>query len=400
MITIAMFSHDSVGLGHARRNRALAHALAAELPGLTGQPVRGVLIAGHPEVARDSLPSGWDWMVLPGVAPDHGGYVPRHLGGSLSELASLRAAVLDATLAELAPDLFVVDRHPYGIDGELRSVLSRIRRRGGRTVLGLREVLDDPAVTTAEWDRIGGAEQVAAAYDAVWVYGDPTIYDPRLSGEVPAALARRATATGYLSQGRPDPLDEFSRALDGTDPMPQVLTVLGGGSDGSALARIAAAAAPPPGHEHLVVTGPQMPPNAVAEVRAVAAPGVEVVQRVDDLPRRIASAAAVVSMGGYNTVTEVLATDTPALVVPRVERRDEQRRRAISLAAAGMVETMPLARLTTAAVEDFFARQVGHRILRAGIDLAGLSRVPQLAATLLDRPSTHIRLQQEEPHAV
>lgn len=392
MITIAMFSHDSVGLGHARRNRALAHALAAELPDLVGQPVRGVLIAGHPEVARDTLPDGWDWLVLPGVAPIRGGHVPRHLSGSLPELATLRGAVVDAALAELAPDLFVVDRHPFGVAGELRDVLARVRRRGGRTVLGLREVLDDPAVTAVEWDGVGGAEAVAAAYDAVWIYGDPSVYDPRLSGEVPAVLARRATATGYLSQGRPD-----SAACE--QGAPEVLTVLGGGSDGAGLARVAAAAVAPAGHRHLVVTGPQMAPDEVAEVRAVAGAGVEVVRRLDNLPGRIAAASAVVCMGGYNTVTEVLATDTPALVVPRVERRDEQRRRAVALATAGMVETVPLTQLATSDVESFFARQIGHRTPRTGIDLCGLARVPQLAAALVDRPAFHIRLQ-EESHAV
>ena len=65
--TIALYSHDSVGLGHARRNRALAYALAEQLPALTGTAVRGLLIAGHPDAGRDPLPDGWDWLVLPGL---------------------------------------------------------------------------------------------------------------------------------------------------------------------------------------------------------------------------------------------------------------------------------------------------------------------------------------------
>ncbi len=382
MLTVAMFSHDSVGLGHARRNRALAHSLADQLPDLVGQPVRGVLIAGHPEVARDTLPDGWDWLVLPGVTPGPGGHQPRHLAGSLGQLAELRGAVIDAALTELAPDLFLVDRHPFGVAGELSDTLARLRRRGTRTVLGLREVLDDPAVTSREWAAVGGPGRVAAAYDAVWIYGDPSVYDPRLSGEVPGALARIATATGYLAVGRPE-------ATPVAGDLPEVLTLLGGGSDGADLASIAAAAPPPAGHRHVVVTGPQMPASQVVRVRAAAAAGVEVHQRVDQLPGRIAAACAVVCMGGYNTVTEVLATTTPTLVVPRAERRTEQRRRATALAAAGLVETIELAELTTTDVTDFFARSVGHRFARDAVDLAGLSRVPHLAAALLDRPAIH-----------
>ncbi|MDQ1623637.1 MAG: hypothetical protein QOH19_2055, partial [Actinomycetota bacterium] len=33
-LRIVLYSHDSVGLGHVRRNLALAHALNNQLPGL------------------------------------------------------------------------------------------------------------------------------------------------------------------------------------------------------------------------------------------------------------------------------------------------------------------------------------------------------------------------------
>src|SRR5690606_42019675 len=40
---VLLYSHDSQGLGHVRRNLALAHALAEQLPRLTGRPVTGPL---------------------------------------------------------------------------------------------------------------------------------------------------------------------------------------------------------------------------------------------------------------------------------------------------------------------------------------------------------------------
>ena len=201
--TIALYSHDSVGLGHSRRNRALAFALAAQLPALTGGSVGGLLIAGHPDAGRDPLPEGWDWLVLPGMTRTAGEYGPRRLGLDGPALRDLRSATIDAALAALEPDLFIADRHPFGIDGELRPVLSALRARGTATVLGLREVLDTPRVAAAEWEALGGAEHVASFLDAIWVYGDAHVYDPRLTGELPPALARRAVLTGYLSHGRP-----------------------------------------------------------------------------------------------------------------------------------------------------------------------------------------------------
>ena len=65
---IVLFSHDSAGLGHIRRNLALAHALSAGTDG----SVTGLLVAGRPEATRFRPPRGWDWLILPGDPPRRG----------------------------------------------------------------------------------------------------------------------------------------------------------------------------------------------------------------------------------------------------------------------------------------------------------------------------------------
>ena len=384
--TIALYSHDSVGLGHARRNRALAYAMAEQLPALTGGSVGGLLIAGHPDAGRDPLPEGWDWLVLPGMTRTRTGYGARRLGMAPDAVRDLRSATIGAALAALEPDLFIADRHPFGIDGELRPVLADLRARGTATVLGLREVLDTPRVAAAEWEALGGAQLVASFLDAIWVYGDEHVYDPRLTGELPPALAQKATATGYLARGRPAGRPASPERTSPKPPPPYVLTVLGGGSDGAELARPAAAARVPEGHRHLLITGPQMPEQDIAEIRDLAAatsPATTVVRSAPDVPELIAEAAAVVCMGGYNTMAEVMATDTPALVVPRSRRRQEQPRRALALAAVGAVETREAAAVTGEQIARWWRRAVTGRTDRGHIDLDGLDAVPRLAARLL-----------------
>lgn len=384
-ITIALYSHDSVGLGHARRNRALAYALAERLPALTGGTVGGLLIAGHPDASRDPLPEGWDWLVLPGMTRTRGGYGARRLAMDASPLRDLRSATIDAALTALQPDLFIADRHPFGIDGELRPVLENLRARGTATVLGLREVLDTPRVAAAEWDALGGAEHVASYLDAIWVYGDPHVYDPRRTGELPPALSAKAATTGYLAHGRPAARLAHPDRSSPKPPPPYVLTVLGGGADGAELARLAAVARLPEGHRHLLVTGPQMPEQDITGIRELAATSEDttVVRSAPDVPELIAEAAAVVCMGGYNTMAEVMATDTPALVVPRNRRRQEQSRRALALAAAGAVETCDPASVTSTDITNWWSRAVTGRTDRSHIHLDGLDVVAHLAARLL-----------------
>ncbi|GAA3279740.1 glycosyltransferase family protein [Nesterenkonia halobia] len=420
-ITVALYSHDSVGLGHARRNRAVAHTLAAGLPRITGHRVRGLLIAGHPGAAADSLPPGWDWMVLPGFSPAAEGYTARHLEMSSAQLSRLRRSAVAAAVESLEPDLFIVDRHPFGIDGELTPALDQLRRRGTRCVLGLREVLDSPEAASREWAAVG-AGAVADSYDAVWVYGDPSVHDPIAAGEVPPALADRAEFTGYLSRDRPSddaPAPVPSRsaeqsagpvradgssvgAVDGAvdpadvivgSPVPYVLTTVGGGSDGGRLAAAAAAADVPAGHRHVIITGPQMPDqDHDAVVRAAAAnrqqiPGptdrIRVERRSAHMLQLIREAKAVVSMCGYNSAAEILDTTTPALFVPRSARRAEQPRRAASLAAAGAAEMLDAAEADGEAIGDWFAGSVSRRVSRERIDRDGLSRLPEIAAAQL-----------------
>lgn len=384
-LRVALFSHDSLGLGHIRRNRALAFALARDLPALTGREVSGLLIASSPEAARFDLPDGWDWVILPGVTPAPGGYVPRALASSMQGLRALRAAAISAILDQQRPELFIVDRHPFGIGGELSEAIDQVRDHGCRTVLGLREVLDTPSVIAAEWEKVGGPKRVADSFDEVWIYGDPDVYDPRSTGEVPATLAAKAVTTGYLSQNRPDDGGTPPEGVESPEsgPRPFVLTCLGGGSDGGSLASIAVDAQPPDGHRHLIVTGPQMDTEEFDRLRVRAGATTTVIRHHKDIPGLVASAEAVVCMGGYNTLAELMATDTPALVVPRKGHRAEQPRRAFALAAAGAVDALTIDSLDAEVLSEWFAGRVGRPTDRSHIDLSGLTTVPRLAAELI-----------------
>jgi predicted glycosyltransferase len=367
-----------VGLGHARRNLALAHALNNQLPGLTGRPVTGILITGTALAPAFQAPEGWDWVLLPGVEKSPEGYRPRNLSVPMHEFVSLRARLLQAALVGFRPDLVIVDRHATGVHRELEPALRRARTAGPvRVVLGLREVLDAPEAAFAEWARCGGPELVKALFDAIWVYGDPAVHDPVAAGEIPFSLRKLIRYTGYLAAGRP--------SVSGTScmPGPYCMTTVGGGSDGHALASVAVAAPVPAGLGHLIVAGPQMPLEQLNDLRRQAKPGVNVVPAVDDVVFHLRHAAAVVSMGGYNTVCEIMSTNVPALIVPRTQARAEQRIRATSLADAGYLEQHELATLTPEFLAGWLAARLGTTVDRHRAVLDGLIRVPQLAAELL-----------------
>ncbi|MFK5635283.1 glycosyltransferase family protein [Ornithinimicrobium sp. LYQ103] len=378
-LRVVFYSHDSQGLGHFRRNRVLAHSLAQRLPVVTGQEVTGLLVNGVGGAHTASVPRGFDVVTLPAVTKTGTAYGAGRLDIGLSAVTALRSEIVRATLGAFAPDLVVVDRHALGVDGELAPALADLRatRPAARVVLGLRDVLDAPHAVAREWSR-APVSVVRELFDEIWVYGDPRVHDLRATGELPAALHDMVRFQGYLAHGR---VEEPA----GLDPdRPYVLTTAGGGSDGMALCLASARAQVPAGHGHVVVTGPQMSDADHRAVERAATPRTRVVRSVPDAAGLIRSAAASISMAGYNTTTETIATSVPALLVPREWPRTEQVIRAEGLAEQGAADVLRHTDLSPARIGEWLATHVGRRTDRAHLDLAGLSSVARAAAHLIE----------------
>lgn len=383
---IALYSHDTVGLGHTRRNIAVATSLLSAWP-----DADALLITGNPEATSLCLPPRTDVVTVPTLAKDTAGhYRSRTLNAPVDRVISMRSAVIEAALTSFSPDLLIVDKVPLGVAGELAPSLRRLRA-GGRTriVLGLREILDDPVTAVAQWTRSGSTETIDELYDAVWVYGDQRVYDPIVEYGLPAEVSDRCTFTGYLGADRFQGADQGQSTVLPTD-RPYVLCTVGGGQDGAELATAFAGSSLPADHDGVVVCGPYMSGDARATVHRVAedTPRMTVLDFVPDLHRLIDGAAAVVSMAGYNSACEVLAADRPALLVPRTRPRTEQLVRAQRLSEIGAVDMLPLDRLTGAALSAWSARAVtaaGPAGRRADVDVDGLRRLPLIAEQLLAR---------------
>jgi len=177
-------------------------------------------------------------------------------------------------------------------------------------------------------------------YDAVAEYG------------FSARAAAKTRYVGYLRRepnGRSAELVRDDLQLE-SDQL--VLVTAGGGGDGhdlfSALLDGLRARVGKPSFDCVLVHGPLMPRAQRERLRSAAAarPSVRCVGFTEDLPSYIAAADVVVSMGGYNSICEILSFARPALIVPRVTPRKEQLIRARALEQRGLVRTIHPADLT------------------------------------------------------
>ncbi|GGH11864.1 membrane protein [Alsobacter metallidurans] len=336
---VLIYSHDTFGLGHLRRSRAIANALVQAAPDASV-----VIVTGSPVVGSFDFGNGVDFVRVPGVVklPD-GDYTTLNLKIGLDEAVALREAIIRNTALALDPDLVIVDKEPTGFRGEILPTLQLMKQRGARLVLGIRDVMDEPALLAPEWERKGAVQALVDFYDDIWIYGLRRLYEPLAALDLPEAVRNRITYTGYLRRELPD-APQFSRYPKLTRG-PFVLVTTGGGGDGPALLDWVVSAyerdpdIPIPA---LVVFGPFVSRGARQSLmgRIAKLEKVDAIAFDSKIEHLMQKASAIVAMGGYNTFCEILSMDKPGLIVPRKTPRLEQAIRAQFAEEAGLVRQL------------------------------------------------------------
>jgi len=191
-----IYSHDALGLGHVRRALALARAVLS-----VRADVAALLVTCSPMVDALPVPLGLDYVKLPSVRKlGNQHYVPRSLLIDAGRFMAFRSTLVRGAVEQFDPDLLLVDKSPAGLMGELIETLERSSGRGrpAHLVLGMRDILDEPAAVAREWGSQGLLRLVERHYDEVWIYGDRAIFDAPAAYRWPESLAARVRYLGYL----------------------------------------------------------------------------------------------------------------------------------------------------------------------------------------------------------
>lgn len=394
-LRIAMYSHDTMGLGHMRRNLLVAQSLQKELD------VTILMISGAWEAGLFTLPSGVDCVTLPALRKEADGkYGSRRLQMSLKDLIELRSSTVDAILKAFRPDLLIVDKVPGGVAGELMPALRRLREDSQtRCVLGLRDILDGAESVRQEWRQEDNDRIVDSMYDAVWVYGDRRTYDVVSEYGFSNRVSRKMNYTGYLNR-RPATGPTQQQIQDVLSPLclPEgklALCMVGGGQDGGEVATAFAQAPLPEGMNALLLTGPFMPANLrerIVHLASAPSSRLRVMEFTNDTAPLLAAADRVVCMGGYNTICEVLSYRLRALVVPRVRPRDEQLVRARRFESLGLLDVLHPDELSSHAIARWLEADPLPSRPRLEIDFNGTRRLPELVRSLCEPARPHLEL--------
>ncbi|QUM75913.1 hypothetical protein HWV00_06560 [Moritella sp. 24] len=336
---LLIYSHDSFGLGHLRRCRAIAHALVDRYKGLSV-----LIITGSPIIGRFDFKARVDFIRIPGVIKLHNGeYTSLGLHIDLADTLALRESIILNTSKVFKPDIFLVDKEPGGLKDEVISTLAYFQDTDTQCILGLRDVMDSPELLKKEWKKKNVLPLLENLYDELWVYGPAGISDPLHGLDIKQVVKDKTLFTGYLPRQLPKKVDIDSIHFP---DKPYILVTPGGGGDGVEMIDwvLRAYEACDTLMPALFVLGPFM---AAAERnafihRAELLSHVEMMTFSNHLEHLMVEAEAVIAMGGYNTFCEILSFDKRALILPRSHPREEQLIRARNAEQAGLLSMQDL----------------------------------------------------------
>jgi predicted glycosyltransferase len=387
---LLVYSHDAYGLGNICRMLAICRHLLETIPNLSI-----LVLSGSPMLHSFRLPAGLDYLKLPCLHRDENGDLSaKYLKLDMEQTVKLRRNLIRIAALNFRPDVVLVDKKPYGLQDELKKTIETLRIVSPETkwILLLRDILDAPAKTVAEWHLLDSYRAVEQFYHRVLVVGTPEVFDTCAEYQFSPEILSKSVSCGYIRRQQTSKDTELLRQeLKLAPGVRCVLVTAGGGEDGYPLihAYLEGLARLPADYplKSLVVCGPEMPRTEREKLFQIAKQYTQVTisEFTDDLMSYIEVVEAVVAMGGYNTFCEILTAQKPSIIIPRVKPTEEQVIRARKMAQLGLLEMIHPDELTPAVLIDKLLHQLDNpSYYTSNIQKVDLNALPRIAESVIN----------------
>jgi pimeloyl-ACP methyl ester carboxylesterase/predicted glycosyltransferase len=335
----ALYVSSPIGLGHVRRDLAIAAELRArhpdlEIDWLSQPPVTQVLAERGERVHPASRWLASEVSHIESEAGEHDLNVFQ-AARRMDEIIVANFMVFQDLVSDQPYDLWIADEG-WDIDYFLfdNPELKRTAYAWLTDFVGWLPMPDGgaaEAALTADWnaEHVERMRRYPRLRDSsIFIGGPGDLVEDPLGPGLPSVrewALERYTCTGYVTGFTAPPDREALRAELGYLPGEQVcLVTVGGSGVGTHLLRRATAAFPlaekkVPGLRMVAVTGPRIDPASVP-----APAGVEVLGYVPDLYRHLAACDLAVVQGGLTTTMELVAARRPFIYVPLARHFEQQ----------------------------------------------------------------------------
>jgi pimeloyl-ACP methyl ester carboxylesterase len=394
----ALYVSSPIGLGHVRRDLAIADELRArhpdlEIDWLTQHPVTQVLEERGERVHPASRWLASESAHLESEAGEHDLNVFQ-ASRRMDEIMIANFMVFQDLTADEPYDLWIadegwdVDRFLFDNPELKRTAYAWLTDFVG--FLPMPEGGDAEAALTADWNAAGVElmRRYPRLRDRSIFVGNPgDLVDTPLGPGLPSVrdfALERHTCTGYVTGFAPPQDREALRAELGYRPGERIcLVTVGGSGVGGPLLRRVAAAFPlaekaVPGLRMIAVTGPRIDPESVPVPE-----GVEVHGYVPDLYRHLAACDLAVVQGGLTTTMELVAAGRPFIYVPLARHFEQQIHVPHRLAQYGAGRRLDYAAINPEYLAEAIAAEIDRPVDYRPVETDGASRAAALLADLL-----------------
>jgi len=315
------------GMGHLVRSLEFARALAEH---------NVTLIAGGQEVALD-MPDHVDFVRLPTLYMDEmfTTLIPGDTRKSVDQIKLERKTILKAQFEKKQPDVFIIELYPFGrsIFGfELEPLLkdTRAGKFGAvKTVCSLRDILVEKKDPAAYEGRV--LQKLNRNFDALLIHSDKNLL--RLDETFSRAdeITIPVVYTGFIAQ-QADPAagKALRRALNISPEQKLIVASAGGGRSGYPLLSLVLDACDILGGtldcRVEIFAGPFMDDEEFEKLSARATTGIRIQRYTRRFLDYLNAADLSISLAGYNTCMNLLATRVPALLFPYTRQREQPMR--------------------------------------------------------------------------
>lgn len=339
-----------LGIGHLQRSLYLATELAR-------QSFQVELVSGGMPHEL-TIPETVKLRQLPPVcSPD----------GSFSRLLDARGKDIDdnwrarrkhkllAFFESFSPQVLITETFPFGrrmMRFELIPLLEAARHNVDcvQVITSVRDILQ-PKTKPGRNQEI--CELIDQYYDHVLVHGDQKIAQLADSFALAERIDKKVSYSGYICA----PGNALAPAGEGVD---EVLVSAGGSVTGLEILKAAIEAKPLSGLNSLhwrILVSPSIDDSQFRALQQLAGEGFQIERNRPDFSELVKRARLSISQAGYNTVTDILNSDTPAVVIPYAEADEvEQTIRAQKLQNCGRLVVLQQGDLSPAAMATAIAK--------------------------------------------
>jgi pimeloyl-ACP methyl ester carboxylesterase len=394
----ALYVSSPIGLGHVRRDLAIADELRArhpdlEIDWLTQHPVTQVLEERGERVHPASRLLASESAHIESEAGEHDLNVFQ-AARRMDEIMVANFMVFHDLVCDETYDLWIGDEG-WDVDHFLfdNPELKRTAYAWLTDFVGWLPMPEGgaaEAVLTADWnaERVERMRRYPRLRDRSIFVGNPDdLVDVPLGPELPTVrdwTLERYTCTGYVTGSALPDDREALRAELGYRPGERVCLVSVGGSGvGTHLLRRVASAFPLaekaiPGLRMIAVTGPRIDPASVPVPE-----GVELRGYVPDLYRHLAACDLAVVQGGLTTTMELVAARRPFIYVPLAHHFEQQIHVAHRLAQYRAGKRLDYAALDPGYLAEAIVAEIDRPVDYRPAETDGAARAAALLAELL-----------------